>query len=130
MGKDEFIKYFNDPSHVLKYFAYRVALNSSDSLGFELLKIEMGDTVKMNYPEFSLVNHPVNFDELLVKQYEWYIKTKYHDGFTGTTNDGTYQFYNCKNKKIWRAKEAALQALLDKYWVRTKHLATRKYISQ
>ena len=109
---DEIVAFFSDTSHVLKYYAFQYIASKNDSLAYEELKRNIGDTTFL-FTQHGCVFETVCFNELLVHKYIQFLEFKYCIGWTIGCNNKIYN-YGEPNKKIWRKKRRELIQFLMK----------------
>jgi len=102
VGPPTFVRYFNDSSVNLKYYAFVVQLASNDDTAFDMIKnTNLSDSINFEYAG-QFYGH-VKLVELFMGIYLVAIKLRYY--YNGGTWD-LQQFYGAKNRKTWKRKQA------------------------
>ncbi len=112
-GPKVFVQYFNDPSYVLKYYAFMNMLYrlNNDSLVFQSFSSKIKDTTIVFCNVAGLFSGTAPFNALLAMEYRHYLKARYYYGGTGTCRSYAF-FFPKPDKHLYHKKLKVLETML------------------
>lgn len=114
ISEKEFVKFIDDSSYLLKFYAFIAILNKNDSLGFQIVKRYILDSTIISYHFSGNSNEgEIMFNHLLAKEYLRYICLKYHDGSNINFYYLNLPYYPSKvNKQVYKLKNNEFNNLI------------------